>query len=89
MKDTHSITAVESSAQLRWDPALELKTQEPSGWSRDGSTDSISAGSIAEVHISEGWAGDVHIQGVTGDTKKLKKNMISIISYHLNLYLCG
>lgn len=73
--DPYSITAIKPGIHLRWDPAMELKTQEASGWDRNCGTDSIFAESITQVHVSEDRAGYVHIQGETGVTVEKGRNV--------------
>lgn len=61
MSYPYSIATIKPGIHLRWDPAMELKTQEASRWNRNCSTDSIFVDNMTQVHISEGRAGYVHI----------------------------
>ena len=71
---THSIAAVQSCTHL-WDFTLKLKSKKARRWAWDWSAGSILSGSITEVHISEGGACDVHIQGM-GRTLQKDKHIV-------------
>lgn len=71
----YSVTAIKPSIHLRWDPAMELKTQKASRRDRNCGTNSIFTDSITQVHVSEGSAGYVWIHGDTGVTMETGMNV--------------
>ena len=78
--DPYSIATVKPGIHLGWDSAMEHKTQEACRWNRNCGTGSVFENSKAQVHISEGSAGNVHIQYEMGVAVETNRN-VSLLSF--------